>query len=72
MKSNLEYNYTFSIDLTQNGIPFDAKLIGKMKFTIQIWFNCTFTYALKKIGFYVAAINVYIKSTALFLSNVEG
>ena len=39
MKSNLNYNYTFSINLAPSGITFGVKSIGKCLFTIQIWLD---------------------------------
>ena len=35
VKSNLDFNYPFPIDLAPNGIPLGAKSI----ITIQIWFD---------------------------------
>ena len=41
IKSNLDCDYTFSIDLVPMGIPFGAKFIGKNAISIQIQFNLT-------------------------------
>ena len=41
LKTNLDCNYTFPIDLASNGNPIDAILIGKSVITIQIYFDPT-------------------------------